>query len=113
MQGAIGMAPTIANQGYVDANALLNAGSFQQQQQQAGYDANLARFNESRDAPLRQLGILGQALGGASYGNTSTTDPGKGGTAGAIRGGLGGAANRIGGFQSLQGLFAVHQMNGR
>lgn len=92
MQGAVGMAPTIANQSYVDANALLNAGGYQQQQTQAGYDSQLARFNEARDGPLRQLGILGQALGGANYGNTSTTDPGKGGTAGAIKGGLGGAA---------------------
>jgi hypothetical protein len=94
MQGAVGMAPQIANQDYVDANALLNSGSFQQQQQQAGYDSNQARFNEARDGPLRQLGILGQALGGANYGNTSTSSgtPGSGGTGGAIQGALGGAA---------------------
>lgn len=92
MQSAIGMAPTIANQSYVDANALLNAGSYQQQQTQAGYDANRARFEEGRDGQLRQLGILGQALGGANYGTTSTSDPGKGGSKGAMSGALGGAA---------------------
>jgi len=91
MQSAVGMAPTIANQDYVDANALINAGGYQQQQQQGLYDSNRMRFEEQRDAPLRQLGILGGALGN-NYGNTSTTDPGKGGTAGAIQGGLGGAA---------------------
>lgn len=92
MQSAIGMAPTIANQSYVDANALLNAGGYQQQQTQAGYDANRARFEEARNAPLAQLGILGQALGGANYGGTTTSSQGSGGVKGAISGGLGGAA---------------------
>lgn len=92
MQGAIGMAPTIANQDYVDANSLLNAGAYQQQQSQAQMDAERARFEEARNGPLQQLGILGQSLGNANYGQTSTTNPGKGGTAGMISGGLGGAA---------------------
>lgn len=92
MQGAVGMAPTIANQSYVDANALLNAGGYQQQQTQAGYDANRARFEEGRNGQLSQLGILGQALGGANYGQSSTSTPAKGGLGGAVSGGLGGAA---------------------
>lgn len=86
MQSAIGMAPTIANQDYVDANALLNAGGYQQQQSQAQMDAARARFEEQRDAPLRQLGIMGGALG-QNYG-TQTTAPGaKGNMAGGALGG--------------------------
>lgn len=92
MQGAVGMAPTIANQDYVDANSLLNAGAYQQQQSQAQLDDARARFEEQRNGPLQQLGILGQSLGNANYGQTSKTDPGKGGTSGMISGGLGGAA---------------------
>jgi len=74
MQGAIGMAPTIANQDYVDAGQLLNAGGAYQQQQQANLSDAYGRFREARDYPQQQLATLGKGLG-MNYGS-STTQPG-------------------------------------
>lgn len=86
MQGAVGMAPTIANQDYVDANALLNAGGYQQQQSQAQMDDARARFEEARDGPLRQLNIMGGALG-QNYGSQTSSPTARGNPAGGALGG--------------------------
>lgn len=76
MQGAVGMAPTIANQDYVDANALTNAGAAVQGQEQANLSDASGRFQEAQAYPYKQLSTLGQGLG-MNYGSTSTgTQPG-------------------------------------
>lgn len=90
MQGAVGMAPQIANQDYVDANALQGVGGAYRAEEQLGLDDQLNRFNEQRDGSLRQLQILGGALNGGNYGST-TTGPGANRTAGALGGAASGA----------------------
>jgi hypothetical protein len=89
MQGAVGMAPTIANQDYVDANALLQAGGAYQGQEQRNLGDAYARFTEARDYPKQQLATLGSTLG-MNYGS-QMTGPGPNKGAGALGGALGGA----------------------
>lgn len=76
MQNAVGQAPTIANQDYIDASALQGAGQAFQQQDQANLTDQYQRFQEARDYPNQQLGTLGKGLG-LNYGSTTTaTSPG-------------------------------------
>ena len=70
MQGAVGMAPQIANQDYVDANALGQAGAQYQGQEQANLSDQYRRFQEAQNYPRQQLDIMGKGLG---IGNTSGT----------------------------------------
>lgn len=71
---ALGLAPGIANQDYVDANALFGAGQAFQTQDQLNLSDQYRRFQEARDYPKEQLKTLGQGLG-INYGS-STTGPG-------------------------------------
>jgi hypothetical protein len=87
MQGAVGMAPTIANQDYVDANALLQAGGAYQGQEQRNLADAYSRFTEARDYPRQQLATLGSTLG-ANIGQ-QVTSPGQAGN--PLAGGMGGA----------------------
>jgi hypothetical protein len=75
MLSAVGMAPSIANQDYVDADRLIGAGQGFQQQEQANLSDQYGRFREARDYPREQLGILGQGLG-MNYGQSSTQSGG-------------------------------------
>ena len=79
MTSAIGMAPTIANQDYVDAEQLLRAGQGYQTQNQLNLDDTYRRFQEAQNYPKEQLGTLGKALG-LNYGSTSQV-PGNNGVA--------------------------------
>lgn len=77
MLSALGLAPSIANQDYVDANALFGAGQAFQGQDQANLTDQYRRFREAQDYPKEQLKTLGQGLG-INYGSTTTgsgTDP--------------------------------------
>ena len=78
MQGAVGMAPTIANQDYVDANALGQAGAQYQGQEQANLSDQYRRFQEAQNYPRQQLDIMGKGLGiGNQTGtNTAQSSPG-------------------------------------
>lgn len=71
---ALGLAPSIANQDYVDANALFGAGQSFQGQEQANLSDQYRRFQEAQNYPKDQLKTLGQGLG-INYGST-TTGPG-------------------------------------
>jgi hypothetical protein len=75
MQSALGLAPTIANQDYVDAQQLLGAGQgFQNQEQRNQTDA-YQRWQEAQQYPERQLGVLARALGINFGSSTTTTQP--------------------------------------
>lgn len=96
MLSAIGMAPSIANQDYVDAERLAAAGQGFQQQDQANLTDQYNRFLEARNYPREQLNVLGQGLG-MNYGNTSRQTGGGSnpwaqaiGTGAALYGGFGG-----------------------
>jgi hypothetical protein len=84
----IGLAPTLANQDYIDARALSGVGDVYQQQEQRGLDTQYQNFLEARNYPREQLGVLGSALG-ANTGQTTSSQGPKGSPAAA---GLGGAA---------------------
>jgi hypothetical protein len=70
MVGAIGMAPSIANQDYVDADRMLQAGQGYQTQNQLNLDDTYRRFMEAQNYPEKQLGVMGKALG-LNYGSSS------------------------------------------
>lgn len=72
MQSAVGQAPTLANQDYLDADRLAAAGSGFQQQEQKQLTDQFGRFQEARDYPTQQLNTLGKGLG-MNFGSTSTT----------------------------------------
>ena len=63
MQGAIGQAPGIANQDYVDAGQLLSAGAGIQGQEQRNLTDEHQRFLEARGYPQQQLNTMAQGLG--------------------------------------------------
>lgn len=86
MQSAVGMAPTIANQDYLDAQQLLSAGQGYQQANQANLTDSYNRFLEARDYPQQQLATLGKGIG-LNFGS-STTQPGANPYAQAIGTGL-------------------------
>lgn len=71
MTGAVGMAPSIANQDYTDAQALQNAGKGFQQQDQANMTDAYGRFQNAQNYPKDQLTTLGRGLG-MNFGTTST-----------------------------------------
>jgi hypothetical protein len=71
-QNALGYAPSIANQDYLDADRLTGAGAGFRSAEQANLNDDYSRFTEARNYPREQLGILGQGLG-MNYGNTSTS----------------------------------------
>ena len=71
---ALGLAPGIANQDYVDANALFGAGQSFQGQEQANLSDQYRRFQEAQNYPKEQLKTIGQGLG-INYGS-NTTGPG-------------------------------------
>ena len=74
---ALGMAPVYANQDYIDANALQQAGQGFMGQQQKQLDSNYQQFLDSRNYPQQQLDTFGKALGALNYGSQSTnTQPG-------------------------------------
>lgn len=77
MQGALGMAPAIANQDYTDAQQLINAGNAFQGQDQRNLTDQYTRFQEARGYPQQQLNVLGGALG-LPMGRTSTSEGGNG-----------------------------------
>jgi len=63
MQNAVGMAPQIAGQDYIDAGQLLGAGAGLQGQEQRNMTDQYQRFLEARGYPQQQLNTLGQGLG--------------------------------------------------
>jgi len=69
--GAIGQAPGLANQDYVDANALQSAGAGFQGQEQANLTDQYNRFQQAQIYPQQQLATLGKGLG-LNFGTTST-----------------------------------------
>lgn len=74
MQNAVGLAPGLANQDYIDASALTQAGAGFQGQEQANLSDQYSRFREARDYPNQQLATLGKGLG--MSGGSTTTSPG-------------------------------------
>jgi hypothetical protein len=78
---AIGMAPSIANQDYVDASALQNAGQGFQSQEQKNLTDQYGRFQEANNYPQTQLNTLGKGLGFNFGQNSSSTGPGTNGWA--------------------------------
>jgi hypothetical protein len=68
---ALGLAPQMEQAGYAGLDRLMGAGSAVQAQDQRQLDSDYGRFVESRDYPMRQLGVMGEALG-RSYGQQTT-----------------------------------------
>lgn len=84
----ISLAPTLANQDYIDAQALTGVGDVLNRQSQAGLDQQYQNFLEARNYPRESLGVIGQALGLNSGNASSTQGPG----VNPATAGLGGAA---------------------
>jgi hypothetical protein len=111
MQGAIGMAPGIANQDYVDAQQLLSAGNAYQTQDQANKNDAYRRFQEAQNHPYKQLDTLGKGLG-MNFGSTTTASGPQGSPwAGAAGGAL--AGYQLGGPWGAAGGGALGAMGGK
>jgi hypothetical protein len=88
---ALGLAPSYANQDYVDTTQLQNAGLGYQQQQQQQLNSGYQQFLDSRNYPQQQLDVFGKALGAMNYGQQrSETQPGASTAAQLAGGALGG-----------------------
>ncbi len=97
MQTAVSQAPSIANQDYVDAAALQNAGQTFQTQDQKNLTDQYQRWQEANNYPKDQLATLGKGLG-LNYGST-TSGPG----ANPWAQGLGAAASAYGAYAGSGG----------
>lgn len=71
MQGLFS-APTLANQDYVDANALAGVGAQQQQQQQQNINADISKWNYNQNLPMDKLSQYMNIIRG-NYGSTTNT----------------------------------------
>ncbi len=76
MMSGLSLAPTVANQDYIDAKALQDAGKGFQNQQQLQMDDQYKRFLEARDYPYKQLQTMGQGLNMNTGSTTTTQTPG-------------------------------------
>ena len=75
IQQALGMAPTFAQNDYMDANALMGVGNQMQGVRQGQADQNYRWWQEAQNFPRGQLGLLGEALGLKAGGTTSQSQP--------------------------------------
>jgi hypothetical protein len=91
-QSAMGMAPQFANQDYVDANNLLNAGQQRQAFDQGQADQNYRWWQEAQNYPRQQLAAYGQALGQGQGGTQTQNAPDPSTASQLLGGGLTGAA---------------------
>jgi hypothetical protein len=73
---ALGMAPQYGNQAYNDANQLLNAGNFQQSQDQQNKDFQFQQFQDQQNTPYKQMGAYTGLLGSSGSTGTSTSSGG-------------------------------------
>jgi hypothetical protein len=99
---AANMLPSIATAGQgaaaQQAGLLQAAGTAQQQQQQAQYDAQNNAWYAQQNWPVQNLDLLLSAVGGVPYGTSSqgtTTVPQQSNTAGNIIGGISAAAGLL------------------
>jgi hypothetical protein len=95
---ALQMAPQYANQDYVDANQLMQAGNQMQGTQQAGLDAAFQDWQKQQQYPRDQVALLGNSLG-FNFGQNQTQ---QGPTGSALGQGLGGALAAYGAYQMGQ-----------
>lgn len=91
-QTALGLAPTYANQDYVDANALLSVGTQRQAFDQAGADQELRWFNEAQNYPQQRLNDYARIVGMGSGAGSTTSQPGPSTGSSIFGGALTGAA---------------------
>lgn len=90
-----GMAPTLAQGDYADANALLTSGNIQQQQSQNDLQSQIDKFNFTQNNPLQRIQQYSGLLSGyGGLGGQSTQTQGSSSNVGSqIIGGLGTAAS--------------------
>jgi len=82
-------APNFANVDYVDLNAMQNAGSSLQNQQQAQRTSDFNQYLDAREFPFKTFGAWGQAMGSGGGAAPQTYQQNKG--ANALGGALAGA----------------------
>lgn len=93
---SIGMLPGMATAGYTNAQALLGTGDAQQAMDQGHLDLLYNNWLDQQNYPLKQLDIMGNAIGTTMGGGGTQTmtgsAPKRNGTASALGGALSGAA---------------------
>lgn len=89
---ALGMAPTFAQNDYLDSQQLMNVGNQAQQFSQNAQNQNNDWFNQAQQYPAQQMGLYGQALGMNSDKSTTTTTPDPSRTSQVVGGAMTGAA---------------------
>lgn len=73
---AMQLAPTYGNQAYTDAGQLMNAGQFQQNQDQQNKDFGYQQFQEQQNQPYKNMAAYSGLLGSAGQTSTQHTDGG-------------------------------------
>lgn len=76
---ALGMAQSYGNQQYQDAQQLMNAGQFMQDQQQQQSDFDYQQFQEQQNLPYKQLAAMSGVFGSNLGSSASTKQSGGGG----------------------------------
>ena len=91
---AASLAQGLANQGYVDAAALAEAGAAQESYRQALINADVERWNSEQLGPISALNLYNQLVQG-NYGSTVTTSTQEGGGSklGGVISGVGAGAS--------------------
>lgn len=89
MDAAAQLAPQLAQQDYFDAQQLAQVGSQRQAHLQDLINAEIQRYNAIQQAPINELALYQNFIGGNLGGTTTTTQPGQGGSAEPWQVGLG------------------------
>lgn len=76
---ALGMAQSYGNQPYQDAQQLMGAGQFMQDQQQQQSDFDYQQYQEQQNLPYKQLAAMSGVFGSNLGATSSTTQSGGGG----------------------------------
>lgn len=99
MDQAAQLAPALANQDYVDLNALAQVGQQRQQQAQALINEDVNRYNYYANLPTNKLNQYMNQIQGSYGGTVTTTQPYQG--ASPLQQILGGALGAFGAFYGL------------
>jgi hypothetical protein len=106
--GALGMAPSMYQAGFMPGQQMMNIGGLQQQQGQNFLNAAQQEFMRAQDHPFRQWQAALGAFGGNTGGTTTQQQPRGNSAAGFLGGALAGGqlGNLFGGFgQNTNGVF--------
>lgn len=73
---AVGMAPQLAQAGYMDAGQLFKAGQLRQDQAQQGMDFGFSQFQDQQNKPYKDMAAAAGVFQSQPFGSSTTTQGG-------------------------------------